>query len=187
MAAGDFKVLNEHLYGRAQFRVEDRTTSTALAVVKPGEILNMGAGGSGTTAATGPFVFQCVDPGANGIGADGIDILMAIAASESDETSTVDGHVNGHLIGLGTRLLGRATTPANMNTVALLDAILLATITVDGITTRAGNADTTPYTFDENETSDPNVHAFQILVGDIAAGLLECRVVAATQMLGNGI
>lgn len=180
-------VLNEHFYGTTRFRTEDLATSTALAAVKPGEILNMGAGGSGTTAANGPFVFQCVDPGANGIGADGIDILMGIAKSEGDETASADGHVEAYIIGLGTRIKGNATTPGNMDTVSELDALLLATITIDGITTRAGNTLTTPYTFDENETSDPNVHAFQILQGDIAAGTLECRVVGATSMFGAGI
>ena len=147
----------------------------------------MGATGSGATAATGPFVFKCVDPGANGIGADGLDALMGVCKEESDETSSVNGRVVAYILGFNTRLRGKATTPGKMNTVSELDALELSHITIDGITTRGGNSITTPYTFDENETSDPNVHAFQILTGDIVGGTLECRVVAALPLFGAGI
>ncbi len=187
MAAADLNIQNEYLYGTTTFRAEDRTASTANASIKPGEILNKGAGSGTTAAAAGNFAFQCVDPGANGIGIDGTDLLIGICKEESDETSTVDGTVVAYLIGLGTRFRGRATTAANMNTVAELDGLVLDNVTLDGITTRAGNTDTTPYTIDENDTDDPNVHAFQILVGDIVDGTLEVRVVAGTCMFGAGI
>ena len=182
---GDLKVLNEHLYGTTELRVEDRTTSTNIATVKQGEICNKGA--SGAVAAAGNFAVLGVDAGAGGLGQDGTDLLIGVCKEESDETSTVDGHGVFYLIGLGTRLVGKATTYTNMDTVADLDGLVLDNVTLDGITAATGNTTTTPYTIDENDTDDPNVHAFQILTGDIVAGTLEVRVVAATCMLGNGI
>src|SRR3990167_11486049 len=107
MAAGDLQVLNEHLYGTAKLRVEDRTTSTAIATIKPGEICNKGA--SGAAAAAGKFWVLGVDAGAGGLGQDGTDLLIGVCKEESDETSTVDGHGVFYLIGLGTRIRGRAT------------------------------------------------------------------------------
>lgn len=188
MAASDLLIQNEQLWGTTKFRVEDRTTSTVNATIKPGEILNKFTTGSGATAAAGGnLVGVCIDPGANGIGADAIDLLMGICKEESDETSADSGTVVAYLLGFGTRLSGKATTPANMNTVALLNGLLLDNVTMDGITTKGGNTDTTPFTIDENDTDDPNVHAFQILVGDIVQGSLEVRIVAALPMFGGGI
>jgi len=188
MARGDIQVLNPLLYGTSTFRVEDRDTSTQNELIKSGEILNKFTTGTGTTAAAGGnLVGSCIDPGANGIGIDGTDLLTAVAKEESTESATASGTVVAWLIGFGVRLGGRMTTPGNANTTAELNGILLDNITIDGITTKAGNSETTPYTFDENDTDDPNIHAFQILVGDIVAGTLECRVVAATSMFGVGI
>ena len=181
-------MLNEWNGGTSQFRVEDRDTSTANEAIQPGEILNKFATGSGTTAvAAGNLVGVCIDPGANGIGIDGTDLLMGIAKDTSTETATVSGVVTAYLLEFGTRIFGKATTPANMNTVAELNGLLLDNVTIDGITTKGGNTATTPYTIDENDVDDPNIHAFQILAGDIVRGTLEVRVSAALPMFGAGI
>lgn len=188
IGAGDLTILNEDLYGTTIYRVEDTDTSTVNASIRPGEILNKFGSGTGTTAAaSGNLVRGCIDPGANGIGADGIDLLMGIAKGAGTETETLSGTVDAYILGFGTRFRGRATTPGSMNTVSELNGLLLDNVTIDGITGITGNSATTPYTIDENDTDDPNVHAFQILVGDIVEGTLEVRVCAGLPMFGNGI
>jgi len=179
---GDIQVLNEQLFGTVKLKVEDRTTSTHIATIKPGEIVEKGASGAG--AASGNFAVLALG---DNLGDDGTDLLLGICKEESDETSTVDGHGVFYLLGLGVRLRGRATTVANIDTTAKLDALVLDNVTMDGITAATSSTTTTPYTIDENDGDDPNVSAFQILTGDIVEGLLEVRVVAATCMLGNGI
>ena len=188
MASADLLILNEYLYGKVSFQVEDRDTSTNVARINPGEILNKFGSGTGTTAAvSGNLANLCIDPGANGIGIDAADQMLGIAFKESTEAAAVSGRVTLHLFGYGTRFRGRATTAGNMNTVAELNGLELDHVTIDGITTKSGNAVTTPYTIDENDTDDPNVHAFQILTGDIVDGTLEVRVVAGIHGVFNGI
>ena len=166
-------MLNEHLYGTHKFQVEDRDTSTTVGTVKPGEILNKFGTGAGTTAAaSGNLAAPCIDPGAGGIGQDGTDLLLGIAKEESDETASVDGHVIAYLLGLGTRLRGKATTKANMNTQALLFGLELENITIDGITTKAGNRVTTPYTIDENDTKQKIAQQIGRVIGVIKSFLI---------------
>lgn len=180
---GDITVLNEHLYGTTTIPVEDRTTSTHIAAIKPGEPFQKGASGVVANATGGNFaiLFLTGDP------EDGTDMWLGVAKEESTETSTVDGSVNAYLVGLGTRVRAKATTPANINTVAKTAALVLDNVCLDGIAAATGNTVTTPYTIDEDEGDDPNVHSLQMLRFDIVAGLIEARVVGATNMFGNGI
>lgn len=178
---GDIKVLNEHLYGTFKARAEDRTTSTHIATMKPGEPVEKGA--SGVVAAAGNFAVLAL----GGSPADGTNLFLGVVKEESDETSALDGHVNIYLVGLGSRLRGTATTPGNVDSIAKFDALVLDTVTFDGIAAATGNTTTTPYTINENEGSDENVHGLQMLHCDILTGAIDVRVVGGTNMFGNGI
>ena len=180
---GDLKVLNEHLYGTVKLRVEDRTTSTHAATIKPGEPVQKGASGVVANATGGDFAILLL----TGDPEDGTDMLLGIGKEESDETSTLDGYGVFYMVGLGTRLKGKATTAANINTVAKFEALILDNVCLDGITAATASTTTTPYTIDEDEGDDPNVHSLQMLVADILLGTIEVRVVGATNMFGNGI
>lgn len=177
----DLKVLDEHRYGTVRLRVEDRTTSTHDFTIKPGE--PVGKGASGDPAAAGNFGVLMI----TGTPADGVDLFLGVCKEESDETATADGYGVFYMMGLGSRLKGKATTATNINTVAKTEALILDCVTLDGIAAKGDSPVTTPYTIDENEGDDPNVHGLQMLVFDILEGTIEVRVVAGTCMLGNGI
>lgn len=177
----DIKVLNEHRVGTIRMRVEDRTQSTHDFTIKPGEVVEKGV--SGAVAASGNFAVLAIV----GSPADGVNLLTGICKEESDETLTVDGHGVFYLLEFGVRLRGRATTPGNIDTQAKFDDIVLDNVTFDGIAAKGDSPVTTPYTINENEGDDPNVHGLQIINGDIEGGTLEVRVVAGTCLLGNGI
>ena len=177
----DIKVLNEHRVGTIKMRVEDRTTSTHDFTIKPGEVVEKGA--SGAVAASGNFAVLAL--GASPV--DGTNLLIGICKEESDETTALDGHGVFYLMEYGVRLRGKATTPGNIDTQAKFDALVLDNVTFDGIADKGASPVTTPYTINENEGDDPNVHGLQIINGDIEGGTLEVRVVAGTCLFGNGI
>ena len=183
MAAGNIQVLNEHLYGTTSIKVEDRTTSTHAASIKPGEPVERGVTGAVSAASGSVFAVLSL----TGSPAVATNLFLGVCKEESDETSTLDGRGVFYLVGLGTRLKGKASTPANMNTIALLDALLLNNVAFDGIAAKADSTTTTPYTIDENDSADANSLGLQLLTGDILAGTLEVRVVGATCMFGTGI
>lgn len=178
---GDIKMLNEYLYGTSKFRVEDRTTSTHDFTIKPGEVVEKGA--SGAVAASGNFAILAL----TGSPADGTNLFLGICKEESNETSSLDGTGVFYMVGLGTRLKGDATTKGNIDTVAKLEALVLDNVAFTGIAAKGDSPVTTPYTINEDEGDDPNVHGLQILTGDIVTGELEVRVVAGTCMFGAGI
>lgn len=178
---GDLQVLNEHMFGTTTLRVEDRTSSTHDFTIKPGEPVEKGV--SGAVAASGNFAVLSIV----GSPADGTNLSLGICKEESNETATLDGTGVFYLIGLGSRIRGKATTVGNIDTIAKLDALVLDNVTLDGIAAKGDSPVTTPYTINEDEGDDPNVHGLQILTGDIVAGTLEVRVVAGTCMFGNGI
>ena len=183
MAANDIKVLNEHLYGTTKIPVEDRNTSTHNATIKPGEPVERGKTGAVSGAAASNFAVLSL----TGSPVVATNLFLGVCKEESDETATLDGHGVFYLMGLGSRLKGKASTPANMNTVALLDALLLNNVAFDGIAAKGDSAVTTPYTIDENDAADANSAGLQLIQGDILAGTLEVRVVGATCMFGTGI
>ena len=177
----DIVVLNEHRVGTIKMRVEDRTNSTHDFTIKPGEVVEKGV--SGAVAAGGNFAVLAL----GGSPADGVNLLTGICKEESNETDTLDGTGVFYLMEFGVRLRGKATTPANIDTQAKIDALVLDNVTFDGIAAKGDSPVTTPYTINENEGDDPNVHGLQIINGDIEGGTLEVRVVAGTCLFGNGI
>jgi len=96
---------------------------------------------------------------------------LGIATKESNETSTVDGHVLYYSIIPGyTVLRGKATTPGNMNT-----AVELLDILGDHVCFDLANG---IFTIDEDEGDDPNVHGLKIVAGDSVKGTLDVLVQA---------
>lgn len=106
----------------------------------------------------------------------GTDIFLGITKSASSNTATADGKVEVEIVGPGTCLSGRMTTPANANTAALLLAIMGDFVAFD----RSAATAVGVLTIDENEGSDPNVHGLFIVDGDIVKGTLEVLSAAAT-------
>lgn len=138
-------------------RAEDRDTSTLTRVVNRCEVLKRGGTG-------GNFAI----PVLTGDPEIATDILLGVASSSSNETATADGYVEITQILPGTVLCGKATTVANIDTLAKLDALRYDYVAFD-VTSLA-------QTIDEDEGDDPNVHGLCILDGDIVAGTLEVVV-----------
>lgn len=181
--SGDIKVLNEHLYGTTTINTQLRNTSTHNAAIKPGEPVERGVTGAVSNAANSQFAVLSL----TGSPVEGTNLFLGVCKEESTESATVSGTGVFYLMGLGSRLKGKATTSTNMNTVALLAALLLNNVMFDGIAAKADSTTTTPYTIDENDSADANANGLQILTGDILAGTLEVRVVGGTCMIGGGI
>lgn len=126
------------------FLVDDRTTSSDT-VIYPGDPVKIAAGQGGNYAGH----LAAGDPEA------ATDIMLGIAASQSTETTTVDGSVEVYLPLQGMIYKCKATTPANLAVGVLLD-----TVTFD--------LTSTTYTIDEDEGSDENVHGLRIMGYDSA-------------------
>ena len=173
MAAGDIRVLKRD-YGVELFGAEDRTTSSVTTNLLVGEPVKLG--GTGTNFVT---------PLATGDPENGTDMFIGIVSEQSTETSTADGFVKVKVCGPGTVIHGRATTAANMNTAALLLGIRHDFVSMD-VTGAGTNGPTGVFTIDEDEGTDPNVHGFMIITGDIEKGTLECFT-ALSLFYGNGI
>ena len=172
MAKNDVAVLSNSL-GVFNLLAEDRTASTHAATLKQGEMVKRGGTGGNfcTLMLTG-------DPEV------GTDIMIGVVAEESTEDATNDGRVDVEIVGPGTLLRANATTPANIDTQAELDAITMDYISMDGpaaATTASFN-----YTFDENEGDDPNGHGFIIVGGNTVRGQLDC-LVAAGHIFGSTV
>lgn len=129
------------------YRVEDRTTSSAAATIKPGEPVKVGATNNVILLATGEPTNAAP--------------MVGVAVSESTETATADGTVDVLVVEAGRTLLRTAaTTPAN-----LADGILYDSVTYDllnGV-----------FTVDENEGDDPDVHGLEIVDYDADAGTVD--------------
>lgn len=134
---------------------DDRTTSTHAAAIKPGEPVEAGLTGNNfcVLLITGePVVASSTR-------------FIGIAHSESTETASAEGEVDiEHIVPMGTVLEAKATTAANVNTLAEWRDIQGDAVTFDGISAVTGDADATPYTIDEDEGDDPNDHGL-IMVG----------------------
>ena len=183
MAANDIKMLNEHLYGTTSIQVEGRTASTHAATIKPGEPVERGVTGAVSGAATANYAVLAL----TGSPAVATNLFLGICKEESTEIAGTDGYGVFYLVGLGSRLKGNASTPANINTKTKLNDLLLNNVAFDGIAAKADSTTTTPYTIDENDAADANSAGLQLIQGDILAGTLEVRVVGATCMFGTGI
>jgi len=167
MAAGDIKILSGSL-GTVSLLAEDRTTSSVTTNLLPGEPVKRA--GTGT---------NFVQPVATGDPEIGTDIFVGIVHSQSTETSTADGTVEVDLVGLGTRLRGKATTTTNMDTQSELDGLILDYVAFD-VTGAGTNGSTGVFTIDEDEGTDPNVHGLCIIGGDTSRGTLDVLVSGAT-------
>ena len=148
------------------FRVDDRTTSSASATHKPGEPLKQ----------SGNFTLLC----ATGDPEQGTDAFIGLAHNESTETSSADGSVDIEVVvPYITRIRGKATTVANIDTDDELEGVLNDAVTFD----LTGST----FTIDENEGDDPNVHGLVIVDGDIDKGTLDVIVKPLATLFGNAI
>lgn len=158
MAKGDVTVVgNAAVTPTFTFAVEDRTNSTTVAVIQPGEPVE--AGGTGNN-----FVLPIV----NGDPVQaGSSRFIGPGASVSSETSTADGYMDVEcVIPMLTILECRVTTTANLTTQAAWDAIQNDTVAFDAAAINASR-DTTPFTVDEDEGDDPNDHGLVLIGWDI--------------------
>lgn len=178
MAKSDVRIVNGPSGGVFQWAVEDRTTSTTVASIKPGEPVE--AGGTGNN-----FALPIVD--GEPVQAQSTR-LIGIGASESTETSSADGYMLvEHVIPMATVLECRVNTAANVNTQAEFDAIQGDSITFDAAAINASR-DTTPYTIDENEGDDPNDHGLVVVGWDInRPAFLQVVVKPLVTLFGNNL
>ena len=149
------------------YRVDDRTTSGASATIKPGEPVKQ---------SNANFVLLC----ATGDPEQGTDAFVGIGATESTETSSAEGTMDVEtVVPFVSRIRGKATTPANIDTDAELKGVLLDAVSLD---LTAG-----VFTIDEDETDDPNVHGFVIVDGDTEKGTLDVYVKPLATLFGNAL
>lgn len=166
----DIKVLSGH-GPVVTHEVDDRTTSSVVAALEPGEPIKK----------SGNFVI----PVATGDPEVGTDEFVGIVRKQSTETSTEDGKVEavGFIPGL-TILRGKATTPANMDTAAELLGLIGDWVAFDVAASAGTNG---IFTIDEDEGDDPNVHGLKILRGNTVKGTLDVLVHSMATMAGTTI
>jgi len=157
MAKGDWKVIEKGGAWVQRWVVEDRTTSSLTVTIKPGEMVKQAA-----DAANYVIPLLTGDPEA------GTDIVCGIALTESTETSTVDGYVDVLMITPQTVLECKATTAANVDTQAEIDAFIGDCV--------AGDVTSLTQTIDEDEGNDNDVHGFLIVGGNPEHKTLYVRV-----------
>lgn len=171
MAKGDLSVVGgASVTPVLPFRVQDRTSSSASATHKAGEPLKQNAANYALLCATG-------DP------EQGTDAFIGLAHNESTETATADGKVDAEVaVPFITRIRGKATTVANIDTDAELLGLEMDAVSLD---LTAG-----VFTIDENEGDDPNVHGFVIVnpdTGDLAKGMVDVYVKPLATLFGNAL
>ena len=154
MAINDFKIKKSH-YGVIRFRTDDRDTSGDTSTIKEGDLLERD---------NADFVLEMLTGGP----VQGTDIFMGISRSESTESATANGVIDGELVGPGTILEGTATTPGNISTDAELLALLLDYV----VTERSAATSAGVLTIDEDAGDGPSTKGLMILDGDIVAGTL---------------
>lgn len=147
-------------------KVDDRTTSSVVTTLQPGEPVKKSTNFAIPVATGDPEV--------------GTDEMLGIVRKESTETSTADGEVEvlSFIPGLSV-IRAAATTPANMDTAAELLGIIGDHVAFD-VTASSGTNGV--FTIDENEGDDPNVHGLKILRGNTVKGTLDCLVHALATM-----
>ncbi|MBD3207729.1 hypothetical protein GF319_15475 [Candidatus Bathyarchaeota archaeon] len=132
------------------FIVEDRTTNSASATIKPGEPCKIRGAEDGNDV----ILVETGEPEIT------TDIFAGIAASESTETSSADGTVELYLPLPGIVYRCAATTSGNLGLGVMYDTV---TFDLTGST----------FTVDENEGSDENVHALRIMDYDSTNGTVD--------------
>ncbi len=162
MAANDLKVLKSK-YGTEMFRTE----ANVLVGEMPGGDAAI-VGGTGTNYAAIMV---------NGGPTRGTDIFIGVTESSPNNranTASVDGLQSIQLVGAGTCLQAKATTPGNINTDAKLLAILNDVTNFDrSAATLAGTL-----TIDETNTTaaKSSTLSLTIVSGDIQKGTLRVYV-----------
>jgi hypothetical protein len=160
MAVNDIKVVRNP--GPTEvYNVDDRTTSSQTTNLLPGEPVKLSTNFVIALATGDPEI--------------GTDEFVGVVRKQSTETSTADGTVEVYTMTPATRLRGQMTTTTNADTAAELLGIIGDFIAID-VTGAGTNGPTGVFTFDENEGTDPNVHGFKVIDGDIVKGSLDCSV-----------
>lgn len=178
MARGDVRVVGGLSGGVFNWSVDDRTTSTTVAVIQPGEPVH--AAGTGN---------NFVEPIENGEPVQAQSTRMiGLAASVSTETSSADGYVDvEHIVPMSTVLECRVTTAANVNTRSEWDDLQGDTVTFDAAALTASR-DTTPFTVDEDEGDDPNDHGLVLIGWDInRPAFIQFVVKPMVTLFGNNL
>ena len=148
------------------FLVDDRTTSSQTATIKPGEPVTQDNSDFGEIVVNGGPV--------NSTG-----LFVGIAHNESSETSSAEGDVDVEIvIPFITRMRARATTAANV-TAANLKTYKLNAVAFDN----AANV----ITIDEDEADDPNEHGLVIVDGNTSKGTLDFYAKPLACLLGNNV
>jgi hypothetical protein len=142
LAKSDIRIVGGLSGGVFSWSTDDRDTSTHAAAIKPGEPLE--AGLTGNNFAVLLITGEPVQASSTR--------FIGIAHSQSTETATVEGEVDiEHIVPMSTVLEAKATTAANVNTLAEWRDLQGDAVTFDGISAVTGDADATPYTIDEDE------------------------------------
>ena len=138
--------------------VDDRTTSSEPATLKPGEPVIIG--GAGTNFATRLL---------NGAPIVNSERLAGIVRKESTETSSANGKVEvTTILPYQSVIRGTMNTAGNCDTAAELLGIMYDWITFDW--------DATNYTIDENEGTDHTTRGLCVVAGDIGKTTLDVIV-----------
>ena len=168
MSRNDIKIVEPKDVSSRQFLVQDRTSSSSTQILA-GEPVKQAADGS-------PYVIKL----ATGDPEIGTDLFIGIAVNDSTETASADGVVQVAVVVPGVTLLeAKATTPANIDTQAKINALIGDCVCYD--------LTSTTFTIDENEGNDNNVHGLIIQGGDPAAGTLTHVVKTQATMQGAAL
>lgn len=145
-------------------------TDAGDGVMEQGMLLKFKSNGS-------PYATPLVD-GDHTIGTD--TAIIGLVASDATHTATADGTVEVYLPLPGIVYSGYATTEANADTQAEIDALCGDRVTIDvSATTSAGN-----WTVDEN-AGEGQTNAFQIVGGDPNEATIDFIIRHGATMLGD--
>lgn len=160
MAKRDLKVRNSK-YGVRNLPTE----ANAYVGLEVGDAVKLG--GTGANFAI---------PVLNGEPTQGTDIMLGITHNAANNTAAANGTIDVEIVGPGTVLEAKATTPANIATAALLLGIIGDYVNFDRSAATAAGI----LTIDEDEGTNNDTHALFILSGDIVKGTLQFFVAQAT-------
>jgi hypothetical protein len=155
MARGDIKILNGS--GAANVPTATFKTEANATAILAGEPLKLKSAGS-------PYAIPCADADLT-VGTD--TVFLGVAKTDSTQTASADGEVEVYLPLPGVIYEMKATTAANVDTQAEIDALLMDRVTLDladGV-----------YTLDEND-GDNAANAFYIIGGDPVSGRLKFMI-----------
>lgn len=151
MAANDVKIL-KHGYTTQRFR----TILNVELGIEAGDAM-LGATQTGTNYAS-----LCL----TGDPEQGTDMFAGVSKSGSTATASVDGVIDIELVGPGTILEAKVTTPTNTNTDAKILALLNDFVCFDRSAATAAGV----LTVDEDEGTDFDVHGLMMLDFNITNG-----------------